>query len=377
MLLASPRLLSTTNLGNPLSICKRTAGFDWLHPLDASCFAQVVEYNQPGQPAVERITMPAQFSLPIEAVFLLAFAIPACTQEAKPSFHQKVGWKAKDFFEDAKVIALCKAIEANDLTEMGRLIKDGADVNAKGKGNITPLLWAYPDNKPERFKLLLEKGANPNVFIESYLNVPGSAFMPGDSVTRLTAKSAFPEHFELVLNHGGDVNLVNPQTKECLLSTVIQEAGSKTRERVKMLIDRGVDVNNMSNGIPPIIAAASFFGQYKLTTTLLEAGADPSLRVEDRLSKLTHVPVGERDSMLAHKNGTPGQWADFNELVELLKKRGESLEEAEADLKRWDSWASKPEDVKKRLKEDEIAARKAREAAAREKKADEQKEKKP
>lgn len=313
-------------------------------------------------------------------IILIASALSCsvgCAQGSLKSFHKKVGWKAEDFFEDAKVIALCKAIEASDLKEMERLIKAGADVNAKGKGNMTPLLWAYPDNKPGRFKLLLEKGADPNVFIENYLDVPGSIFLPGDSVTRLTAKSVFPEHFELVLNHGGDVNLVNPQTKECLLSTVIQEAGGKTRERVKMLIDRGVDVNNMSNGIPPIITAASFFGQYKLATTLLEAGADPSLRVEDRLTKLTHVLVGERDSMVAHQNGTPGQWADFNELVELLKKRGELLEEAEADLKRWDSWASKPEDVKKRLKEAEIAERKASEAAAKAKKEAANKEKKP
>src|SRR5436190_16367837 len=230
-------------------------------------------------------------------IILIASALSCsvgCAQGSLKSFHKKVGWKAEDFFEDGKVIALCKAIEASDLKEMERLIKDGADVNAKGKGNITPLLWAYPDNKPERFKLLLENGADPNVFIESDLNVPRSVFLPGDSVTRLTAKSVFPQHFGLVLNHGGDINLVNPRTKECLLSTVIQEARGKTKERVKMLIDRGVDVNNMSDGIPPIIAAASFFGQYKIATILLEAGADPLLRIEDRTTKLTHVLVAER-----------------------------------------------------------------------------------
>jgi hypothetical protein len=49
------------------------------------------------------------------------------------------------------VIALCKATEANDIAEIDRLVAAGADVNAQGEGNMTPLLWAYPDNKLERF----------------------------------------------------------------------------------------------------------------------------------------------------------------------------------------------------------------------------------
>lgn len=299
-----------------------------------------------------------------------------CAQGTLQSFHNKVGWKAGDFFEDAKVIALCKAIEASDLKEMERLIKDGADVNLKGKGNMTPLLWAFPDNKPERFKLLLEKGADPNVFIESDLNVPRSVFLPGDSVTRLTAKSVFPEHFRLVLQHGGDVNLVNPRTHECLLTTVIQEGKGQTNERVQMLIDREVNLNNLSSSTPPVIVAASW-GKYKLTTTLLKAGADARLCIDDRITKLTHILVAKRDGMAKHHNGSPEQWADFNELVELLEKRGESLDEADADIKRWQSWASKPEDVKKRLMEAEIAERKAREAAEKAKKEEANKEKKP
>jgi hypothetical protein len=66
--------------------------------------------------------------------------------------HQRCGWKAEDYFTDPKVIALCHAIEANDLAEMERLVKAGADVNAQGKDKMTPLLWAFPDKaekKPE------------------------------------------------------------------------------------------------------------------------------------------------------------------------------------------------------------------------------------
>lgn len=123
------------------------------------------------------------------------------------SFHQKAGWKAKDFFDDPQVIALCHAIEADDLDGIDRLVAAGANVNAKGKDGMTPLFWAFPDNKLTRFTRLLEHGANPNVAIESDLGTHGG-FEPGDSVTHLACRTKFPGYFEAVFAHGGDPNLV-------------------------------------------------------------------------------------------------------------------------------------------------------------------------
>jgi hypothetical protein len=96
-------------------------------------------------------------------------------------WHEQHGWNATDFFADPQVIALCDAIAADDVARMKELIAAGADVNARGKGNMTPLLWAFVDNKPERFRLLLEAGANPNVDIESDFGIR-QAFGPGESV---------------------------------------------------------------------------------------------------------------------------------------------------------------------------------------------------
>ena len=122
------------------------------------------------------------------AAVLLAFlaAIIGCGER---TFHEKAGWKAEDYFDDPQVIALCKAIEANDLEEMKQLIDAGADVNAKGKGNMTPLLWALPDNQLERFKMLLEHGADSNVIIESDFNTRGG-MRAGDSVTHMVFKTS-------------------------------------------------------------------------------------------------------------------------------------------------------------------------------------------
>ncbi len=75
-------------------------------------------------------------------------------------WHAHVGWRAQDYFEDPKVIELCKAIEANDLAKMRAVIASGADVKAIGKDGMTPLLWAFPENHFERFELLLRAGAD-------------------------------------------------------------------------------------------------------------------------------------------------------------------------------------------------------------------------
>jgi len=90
---------------------------------------------------------------------------------------------------------------------MEHLIAEGAYVNAKGKGDMTPLLWAFPDNQLERFTKLLERGADPNVVISSDFGTKG-AIAPGDSVTYLASGSNFPGYFDAVFTHHGDPNFI-------------------------------------------------------------------------------------------------------------------------------------------------------------------------
>ena len=97
------------------------------------------------------------------------------TQPPSPqTWHEKFSWNAAQYFDDPKVVSLCHAIEASDLQNIERQDYGGWDVNAKGKGNITPLLWAFPDNKLDRFNLLLRHGADPNVAVESDFETHGS-----------------------------------------------------------------------------------------------------------------------------------------------------------------------------------------------------------
>jgi len=274
--------------------------------------------------------------------------------------HQCCGWKAEDYFTDPQVIALCRAIEANDLAEMERLVKAGADVNAEGKDKMTPLLWAFPDNHLPRFKWLLKHGANPNVVVEGEFNTR-QTISRGDSVTLMACKTSLPGYFEAVFDHGGDPNIRHTGPlgfSQTPLFAVITRSGGDKAAKIRRLIDLGADMNALSNGKTPAMQAVSWFGQYELALMMLEAGANFCKYDESEIQRLIHIVVDQERRLNEY---TPEQRAGFHELVKWLEDHGESYEAAKADIARWDSWSG----ATFREKMDaEIAERKAREKAA-------------
>lgn len=292
------------------------------------------------------------------------FSFAGCGVVSLPgtTFHRRCGWKAEDYFTDPKVIALCHAIEANDLAEMDRLVKAGADVNAQGKGKMTPLMWAFPDNNLPRFKWMLEHGANPNVVVEDEFNTRQN-IARGDSVTQLACKSSFPGYFEAVFDHGGDPNLRRAAAvgfSSTPLHTVIKFGGGNRQEKVALLIKLGADMNALAVGATPVMAAVSWGGQYDIALMMLDAGANFQTYSESGAQRLIHIVVRQERRLV---DQSPAQRARFHELVKWLEDHGESYAEAKADLDRWDSWSG--EEFRERM-DTEIAERKAREKAAAE-----------
>jgi len=276
------------------------------------------------------------------------------------TFHQRCGWRAEDYFTDPKVVALCKAIEANDLAEMERLVQAGADVNVQGKDKMTPLLWAFPDNHLPRFKWLLEHGANPNVVVKGDFNSRQS-ISRGESVAFMACKTSYPGYFEAVFDHGGDPNIRHTGPlgfSQTPLFAVITRGGGDKAAKVRRLIDLGADMNALSNGGTPVMQAVSWFGQYELALIMLEAGADFRKYDESEIQRLIHIVVDQERRLDQY---APEQRAGFHALVKWLEDHGESYEAAKADIARWDSWSG----ATFREKMDaEIAERKARENAA-------------
>ncbi len=295
---------------------------------------------------------------------LIAAMLSASTgcdaQVSEKTLHQKLGWKAEDFFADPKVIELCRAIEKDDLKEIEALIAGGVDVNAKGKDNMTPLMWAFPDEKLSRFEMLLRAGADPNVYITSDLGVP-NGFTKGDSVTHMACRTYFP-YFKAVFENGGDPNLIDGRSirsGETPIFSVVEGAVPDSKERIKLLIEKGADVNHclkdFSGGGNVLLYAAIHYGQYDICSFLIDQGCDPSVYDHDFSSKLTHILVRAN---ISPDFASSQQITDYHNLVAKIEAMGESMEEARAYFKkRFDPMISRAGKMK--FRKEQQAANKA------------------
>jgi hypothetical protein len=246
----------------------------------------------------------------------------------KGPVYKRLRWNVEDFYTDPEAIALCKAIEAKDIAEIDRLIKSGVDVNIKGKGNMTPLLWSFPMGE-EVFGHLLDLGADPNVKL---LNDVWGGFDKGYSVMRACAGGQIDgeihqkcfydidmdNYLKLVLKHGGDPNQMNIDGKTPIFLSFTGTNAQFTK-KINLLLEAGADINHqdcqgftvlMRNGLssPP---AALF---------LLKAGAD--YRISDQFG--WDPIIDFQSDKMQHEDGTiKGPYDPAKqEVIDWLSKEG-------------------------------------------------------
>ena len=277
------------------------------------------------------------------------------------STHRKLGWRASDYFTDPSVVALCDEIEQNDIAAVGQLIASGVDVNARGKGNMTPLLWGFLDNHSVVFRKLLEAGADPNVRFESDFNSNG-LFRAGESVTFLAATSRFKEQFFDVMKHGGEPGFCSRKPMTSLVHAVIRSSAPDRAKRLKVLIDLKADLDVVDYmDSTPAMAAAMNGAQYDLAIMLIRAGADWRVYQERNNGKLIHFVVKEE---LFSRVLVDTQQEAYAELLEFLVEQGESAEDARRDLRRWEElyrYSTIEEIGRERLREREERLKKEKE----------------
>ena len=123
----------------------------------------------------------------------LALSLAVAIAQTGGCMEVSVGGKsAEDIFHDPQTLALVKAACDGDLTKVDGLVKQGANVNATGERDVTPLTWGLVCKSKAGVEELLKLGANPNFKMEK-----------GDSATWLAAGSDDPEWLPLMLAHGG------------------------------------------------------------------------------------------------------------------------------------------------------------------------------
>jgi ankyrin repeat protein len=196
-----------------------------------------------------------------------------------------------------------------------RLIAAGADVNATAPSDEgTPLHRAVSVGHHEVVKLLLEKGAKPNV----------TALYGQHGVTplMLAASQKDAELVELLLKHKADPNLVDARGNTALLNAV----HGKSPEVVRVLLAGGANPDTTNrDGYPVLTIAVTDAANREVAAALLEAKAN--VNAPD--------PAGK----------TPLHWAaetKRNDLVELFINAG-------ADVNLRDKSGKTPLDYAKQL----------------------------
>ena len=121
------------------------------------------------------------------------------------------------------------AAHNNDINAVDRLIKGGADVNAKNEYSATPMSEAAANGNTAIIEKLLKAGADPNS--------PGP---DGMTALMVIARSTNVKAAKLLLDHGANVNDAEQQKKQTALMWAVAQ---NQPEMVKLLVAHGADVN--------------------------------------------------------------------------------------------------------------------------------------
>jgi ankyrin repeat protein len=239
-------------------------------------------------------------------IFLTAFQIcmPATTS-AQVSDSLAIVTDTSEYIRGDIDFNLSIAAEKGYSKEVLRLLKAGADVNARTYEGVTPLMYAVQNEHFDVCKILLLNNADPN--LKPYNGIPalivavklGSLeiaeylirkeadvdITDGDGITSLMYAAAF-NYFEIcdmLIYYGASVNLQDYEGNTALI--VASYYGNT--DIVELLINNKATLEKADNkGFTPL-HCASQNGNKQIANILLSNGASPDLRNKPGYSSLS------------------------------------------------------------------------------------------
>jgi len=184
-----------------------------------------------------------------------------------------------------------EAVKKGDrATVEGMLAKDPSLVAAKDEHGVSAVLLSHYHGKDDVARALLARRPPLDIFeaatvgdierVRELLAQDGSlanAWSPdGFFPLGLAAFFKRPAVAEVLLEHGANVHMASkPAGFTPLHSAVADDAGTTTKDLVRMLLDAGADPNARSatDGTP--LHTAAFIGDIPVVQMLLAAGGDP------------------------------------------------------------------------------------------------------
>lgn len=165
---------------------------------------------------------------------------------------------AEDFFTGI-TLDLVQAAARGDANAVATLAKAGADPNAIGRDDMSPLVWtAFFAKNKEGTRALLRVGGNPNL-----------KFRRDMTPMLLAVKEKDVDFLRLFLDEGGDPNIAISDS-----SLLFIAADNDNWAHMWLLIEHGADFNFKDSVNGTLLYELALTSDYEQVFYLLERGAD-------------------------------------------------------------------------------------------------------
>jgi ankyrin repeat protein len=185
--------------------------------------------------------------------------------------------------------ALRSAAYDGDVQRTIAALDEGAAIDSQTEPDKpTALMYAARNGRDAVVRVLLARGADPNIFTSN-----------GNSAITFAMQKKHPETAIILLEYGADPNTLWVYTGQTLLQCA---AANGYKELVRKLLEKGVNINM---GDPTALELASRFGYVQIVKILLQEGADVNFNPDGKLNAVDEAKV-----------------EGHAQIVQLLKERG-------------------------------------------------------
>ncbi len=190
--------------------------------------------------------------------------------------------KASDVFSNPLEVKLANAIAKGKTEQIKTLVAQGANPNAIGVKNMTPLGWALISGNVDGIEAIIQAGANVHQsFGEDIVWHPIYYACLVDT----------DEFLRILLQHGADPNFVTKDEERPPLNYVLAKPS-----KVKLLVEAGANVNVGGDTGLDLVESAIRRGDFQVASYLIEKGYNLNLPSVAWLLKNTPFALPEHQT---------------------------------------------------------------------------------
>jgi ankyrin repeat protein len=189
---------------------------------------------------------------------------------------------------------LFDAINKGNTKEVEALLKQGANINARGGDKATPLIHAVNKQDTAMVDLLLKNGADVNAHT-------GDDYVRRETALMIASWTGNVSIMKKLIEAGADVNAVSGRDQPNMGKPVLRYAiDSRSPEAVRILLESGANANELTNSpllnvrnIPLLSHAIRKGVSIEIINALIKSGADVNQKAH--LVDLTPLMIACKD----------------------------------------------------------------------------------